>query len=318
MTLNTIKSTFVTDITLTSPVLFLIFNRPETTQMVFSAIRKAKPPRLYVAADGSRSDYPNEAKNCEIARSIATKVDWDCEVKTLFQDQNLGCRLAVSGALDWFFEQETEGIILEDDCLPDQSFFLFCQELLEQYRDDTRIMQIGGTNFQFGKTRTNYSYYFSRYGHLWGWASWRRAWSFYDEKMKQWPTAKQNEILLHWADDWGFIRYWESIFDKTARGDLDTWCYQWMFACWSQNGLSIVPSVNLVSNLGFTKEATHTIDSSPLANMSIKPIKFPMAHPNLVVRNWKADRYVECQQFSRPLLSRLLRKFLRLIRWKNN
>ncbi len=195
---------------LTSPVLFLIFNRPETTEQVFSAIKKAQPPRLYIAADGPRSEYPNDAESCDISRAIATNVDWDCEVKTLFQDQNLGCRLAVSGAVDWFFEQETEGIILEDDCLPDQSFFLFCQELLEQYRDDTRIMQIGGTNYQFGKKRTNYSYYFSRYGHLWGWASWRRAWSFYDEKMKQWPTAKQNGILLHWADDWGFIRYWES------------------------------------------------------------------------------------------------------------
>ena len=147
--MNTIKSTFVTDITLTSPVLFLIFNRPETTQQVFSAIRKAKPPRLYVAADGPRSDYPNEDEKCEHSRKIATNVDWDCEVKTFFRENNLGCKLAASQAIDWFFEQELEGIILEDDCLPDQSFFWFCQELLNRYRDDTRIMHIGGTNFQF-------------------------------------------------------------------------------------------------------------------------------------------------------------------------
>ena len=138
-----------------APVLFLIFNRPETTIQVFSAIKKAQPNRLYIAADGPRSEYPDEENHCKIARTIATNVDWDCEVKTLFRDQNLGCRLAVSQAIDWFFEQEPEGIILEDDCLPDQSFFWFCNELLERYRDDTRIMHIGGTNFQFGKNRTN-------------------------------------------------------------------------------------------------------------------------------------------------------------------
>ena len=312
--MNTIKSTFVTDITLTSPVLFLIFNRPETTQQVFSAIRKAKPPRLYVAADGPRSDYPNEDEKCEHSRKIATIVDWDCEVKTLFRDQNLGCRLAVSQAIDWFFEQESEGIILEEDCLPDQSFFWFCQELLNRYRDDTRIMHIGGTNFQFGEKRTNYSYYFSRYTHLWGWATWRRAWMYYDEKLKQWPEAKQNEILLHWADNRRFIFYWKSLFEKAASGDLDTWDPQWIFACWSQNGLSVVPSVNLVSNLGFSKDSTHTQDvKSPLAYMSTKAITFPMEHPNHIVRHWKADQHVECQQFSRPLLFSLLQKFYRII-----
>ena len=168
-----------------SPILFLIFNRPETTKKVFSAIKEVQPPRLYIAADGPRSEQPDEADHCELARTIATKVDWDCEVKTLFRDQNLGIRIAVSQAIDWFFEQEPEGIILEDDCLPDQSFFWFCKELLEKYRNDTRIMHIGGTNFQFGKNRTNYSYYFSRYAHIWGWASWRRAWEYYDEKLKK-------------------------------------------------------------------------------------------------------------------------------------
>ena len=168
-----------------APVLFLIFNRPETTIQVFSAIKKAQPNRLYIAADGPRPEYPDEVNHCKIARTIATNVDWDCEVKTLFRDQNLGCRLAVSQAIDWFFEQEPEGIILEDDCLPNQSFFWFCKELLEKYRNETRIMHIGGTNFQFGKNRTNYSYYFSRYAHIWGWASWRREWKYYDEKLKK-------------------------------------------------------------------------------------------------------------------------------------
>ena len=310
------KNSFNPNYSLKTPVLFLIFNRPETTQKVFTAIKKAKPPRLYVAADGPRVEKPDEAGQCALARSIATNVDWDCEVKTLFRKQNLGCRLAVSRANEWFFENETEGIILEDDCLPDQSFFWFCQELLELYRNDTRIMHIGGSNFQFEKNRTDYSYYFSRYAHVWGWASWRRAWRYFDEKMRLWPEAKQNEILRHWADDWRFIRYWKNIFEKTAIGKTEAWSYQWNFACWSQNGLSVVPSVNLVSNLGFSEKATHTTKKSQLAQMSINSIKFPMNHPNLVVRHWKADRYVECQQFSRPILSRFFRFIKRLIRLK--
>ena len=315
MTLKTDKSTFIPNTPLTTAVLFLIFNRPETTQQVFSTIRQAKPPRLYVAADGPRIENPDEANQCELARSIATQVDWKCEVKTLFQDQNLGCRLAVSQAIDWFFGQELEGIILEEDCFPDQSFFWFCQELLNRYRDDTRIMHIGGTNFQFGKKRTNYSYYFSRYTHLWGWATWRRAWMFYDEKLNQWPEAKQNDILLPWADDRCFIFYWKNLFEKAANGDLDTWDPQWIFACWSQNGLSVIPSVNLVSNLGFSKDSTHTQDeNSPLANMPRKAITFPLEHPIHFVRHLKADRQVERQQFSRPLLFRLLQKYYRIIR----
>ena len=302
-----------TYISLTTPVLFLIFNRPETTEKVFSAIKKAKPSRLYIAADGPRSEYPNDAESCEISRAIATNVDWDCEVKTLFRNQNLGCRLAVSQAIDWFFEQELEGIILEDDCLPDQSFFWFCQELLERYRDDSRIMHIGGTNFQFGINQTNYSYYYSRYAHVWGWASWRRAWKYYDEKLKQWYECNNNGMLLHWADDRRFINYWRKIFEKVAKGEVDTWDYQWTFACWNQNGLSVVPSSNLVSNLGFSKESTHTSRKSPLSQMSIKPINYPLSHPNFVIRHCKADRYVECQQFSRPLITRLRHKFARLI-----
>ena len=141
---------------------------------------------------------------------------------------------------------------------------------------------------------------------------------YYDVKLTQWPEAKQNEILLHWADNQRFIFYWKSLFEKAASGDLDTWDLQWIFACWSQNGLSVVPSVNLVSNLGFSKDSTHTQDvKSPLAYMSTKAITFPMEHPNHFVRHWKADQHVECQQFGRPPLSRLLQKFKRLVRWRN-
>ena len=317
--MNTQQINFVKTNAFKTPVLFLIFNRPETTQQVFSAIRKAKPLHLYVAADGPRPGFVDEAKHCELAREVATNVDWDCEVKTLFRENNLGCRFAVSEAIDWFFEQELEGIILEDDCLPDQSFFFFCQKVLEHFRHDTRIMHVGGTNFQFGNNQTKYSYYFSRYVHVWGWASWRRAWTFYDEKMTQLPVDKYNEILIHWREDGqNFIRYWNNVFQQTARGEIDTWDHQWTFACWNQNGLSVVPSVNLISNLGFSKESTHTKKTSPLANMSTDRIELPLIHPQLILRHQKADRYVERQQFSRPILYRLLQKFFRSIYLRKN
>ena len=156
---------------LETPVLFLVFNRPDTTAQVFEAIRQAKPPRLYVASDGAREDKEGELEKVKQVREIVSQVDWNCEVKTLFRDKNLGCKIAVSSAIDWFFEQEEMGIILEDDCLPHPTFFRFCQELLERYRDDERIGMISGNNFQFGRKCTDYSYYFSMYSHIWGWAS---------------------------------------------------------------------------------------------------------------------------------------------------
>ena len=316
MILKTDRGIFNPNTSFNTPVLFLIFNRPNTTQQVFSAIRKAKPPRLYIAADGPRSDYPNDAESCEIARSIATNVDWECDVKTLFNDQNLGCRKSVSEAINWFFENEPEGIILEDDCLPSQSFFWFCQELLKHFQDDTRIMHIGGTNFQFGNYPTNDSYYFSRYAHVWGWASWRRAWKFYDEKMEQCSVENYSEILLQFTDNQSFTKYWYKVFQQTSIGEINTWDYQWTFACWNQKGLSVVPSVNLVSNLGFSADSTHTYKPSPLANMLTEKINLPLKHPKHVVRHKKADKYVECQQFSRPILNRILQYIYRIMGWR--
>ena len=169
---------------LTSPVLFLIFNRPKTTEQVFSAIKKAQPPRLYIAADGPRSEYSTDSESCDMVRSIATNVDWDCEVKTLFRDQNLGCRLAVSQAISWFFENELEGIILEDDCLPSQSFFWFCQELLELFRNDKRVGAICGFYSNELDYSPSASYFLSRYMRVWGWAGWRRTFEEYDSLLK--------------------------------------------------------------------------------------------------------------------------------------
>ena len=177
---------------LNTPILFLIFNRPEITARVFQEIRKAKPKQIYIAADGPRIDHPDDTALCNKTRQICDSIDWDCEVKTLFREENLGCQLAVSNAIDWFFKHESEGIILEDDCLPSQSFFHFCAELLDFYRDDEEIMCISGNNFQQGRGDDEESYYFSRYPHCWGWATWRRAWNKYDHDMSRWKEFRED------------------------------------------------------------------------------------------------------------------------------
>lgn len=276
---------FVGDMRLKAPILFLIFNRPDTTQRVFEAIRQAKPARLFVAADGPREDRPGEAEKCAQARSIIENVDWDCEVVTLFRVNNLGCRKAVSSAIDWFFENVEEGIILEDDCLPSQSFFRYCQELLEYYRNDTRIMQICGTNVLKEWDRSGYSYFFSNYGPIWGWASWRRAWKHYDVDMKLWPEIKGKKFYEDFSQNKEEAEYRQSLYDKVFSGEIDTWDYQWGFAKMINAGLSITPVKNMISNIGFREDATHTKSIAPSANLLINEVEFPLKHPLCVVRD---------------------------------
>src|SRR5688572_20529443 len=181
---------------LNTPVLFLIFNRPAVTKQVFEAIREMRPTRLYIAADGPRPAIPNELDNCRKAREAALAVDWECQVKTLFRDKNLGCGRGPSTAITWFFEHETEGIILEDDCMPSPSFFSYCAELLARYRDDTRIMHIAGTNLEKPQQRDQeHSYHFSNFTYCWGWATWRRAWKFHDFDMKLYNEINKKNCL---------------------------------------------------------------------------------------------------------------------------
>ena len=273
---------------LSTPIAFIIFNRPDLTQIVFNAIRQAQPKQLFVIADGAR--FPEEAEKCQRAKDIIKQVDWDCQVLTNYADHNLGCRQRVSSGISWVFEQVEEAIILEDDCLPSPSFFHFCETLLDRYRDDERIMHIGGNNFQFGQNRTDYSYYFSKYNHIWGWASWRRAWKHYDVEMKNWEKFKISKIINSVHSDSYEQNYWLNIFEKVHQGLIDTWDYQWTYACWSQSGLSILPSVNLVSNIGFRDDATHTTRESKLANLPAKDI-YEICHPSFSVRDDTADEY---------------------------
>ncbi len=278
----------------TTAVLLVIFNRPETTRQVFQTIREIKPPRLYIAADGPRPDVPTDIENCAETRKIAEEVDWDCEVRTLFRDQNLNCGLAPSSAFSWFFGQEPEGIILEDDCVPSQSFFWFCQELLTRYRNDDRVMHIGGNNFLDGwQHDANYSYYFSRNGHVWGWATWARAWKKFDYQIGLYEKVKREGFF----DDF-FLNPLEKFyrlrkFDKTVagKGQADWWDYQWDFARFVNSGLAIVPEKNLVQNIGFGSDATHTTNgNSHYTGMRAEEMEMPLRHPPFVSRDIESDR----------------------------
>jgi hypothetical protein len=278
---------------LSTSVVFIIFNRPDTTAQVFEAIRRAAPPRLLVVADGPRARHADDVEKCATARTTIERVDWDCEVLTNFAETNMGCKQRVSSGLDWVFEMVEEAIILEDDCLPHPTFFRFCEELLQEYRDDERIMAVAGNNFQFGRRRTQHSYYFSRYPHCWGWATWRRAWQHYDPKMALWPRIRDEGWLGSVLHNKREIAYWTRIFDLTYAGDIDSWAYAWTLACWVQHGLTILPSVNLVSNVGFGTQATHTGGSGRFANMKTYPVDFPLDHPSFILRDAKADRFTQ-------------------------
>jgi len=275
-----------------SALLFLVFNRPDTTRQVFEAIRKAQPPRLYIAADGPRPDKAGEREKCEEVRRIATAVDWDCEVKTLFREKNLGCKMGVSGGIDWFFEHEEMGVILEDDCLPSRSFFAFCDDLLLRYRDDQRIMHISGMTF-VDHDSNDYSYDFVRVGGIWGWATWRRAWACYEADMDSYPDALECGVFRDiFAGDKKIMRYfldkWRSVYGVATNW---TWDYQWAYTKIINNSINIMPSKNLVINIGHgLANATHTTKERPLyANMRLGELSFPLIHPRFVVINHGFD-----------------------------
>jgi hypothetical protein len=273
-----------------SAVAFLVFNRPETTRRVFDEIARARPGKLLVVADGPRRERPGEKELCEKVRKIIDGVDWDCELLVNYADENMGCAQRVSSGIDWVFANVDEAIFLEDDCLPEPSFFRFCDEMLKRFRNSETIMTISGDNFQFGSRPSTFSYYFSRYVHVWGWASWRRAWKFYDVHMTRWPEMKQSGWLHDLFENRRDAAYWEDVFEQAFQQKTGTWDYQWLFACWQQSGLSVIPSVNLISNIGFGAGATHTgEEGGKLAAMATEEMLFPLSDPPAVIRDSIAD-----------------------------
>lgn len=246
------------------PILFLIFNRPDTTKRVFGEIKKARPKKLFIAADGPRKDWGDDIEKCKKAREIVNDVDWPCEIKTFFHTDNLGCKIGVATAIDWFFKNVEKGIILEDDCLPDQSFFTFCEKLLEKYKDEEKVAMISGYNIA-GSLDSKSSYLFSKYGHIWGWATWRRAWGLYDISMKKWGVDHNRQKIKQSINDNSMWNYKRGLYEQVYLNKKDTWDYQWEFCRLLSGQLSIVPSVNLVENIGFGTDATHTkATESPL------------------------------------------------------
>lgn len=300
---------------LKTPVLFLVFNRPDTTERVFEQIRIAKPTKLFIAADGPRDDKEGEIERCSKVREIVKKVDWDCEIKTLFREKNLGCKMAVSSAISWFFENVEEGIILEDDCLPNQSFFSFCSSLLVHYRDNSHIMHISGTNFQNGKIRGQGTYYFSKYPLVWGWASWRRAWKLYDLEMNNLELFLKSNSIENISHDKDEQAFWLNYFAIVHSGKINTWDIQWLFSILFRNGLSIIPNKNLISNIGFGIEATHTIGESKFSNLPIKKLD-KIVHPAFIKREFEADYYYykHCCNRQEPFLSKGINQIKRVIR----
>ena len=274
---------------LKSAVLFLVFNRPDTTIHVFEKIRQAKPSKLYVASDGPREGYNGEIEKVAKVREIATKVDWPCELKTLFRDNNLGCKKGVSTAITWFFEHEEQGIILEDDCVPHLDFFTYCENLLNFYSEEKKISVITGDNFQNGKWHGDGSYYFSKYNHCWGWASWKRAWMNYQGDINFWPSWKNSKSWKNHIPDKVERIYWEKIFDKVYHGKVNSWAYPWLASTWFKGGLTATPNVNLVSNIGFGEGATHTMSKNDKnSNMETSSLKI-LKYTNIIKKNIKAD-----------------------------
>ena len=309
---------------LKTPVILIVFNRPELTRQVFTRVAAARPERLLIVADGPRPDRVGERERCAEVRAVVSAVDWPCEVEHNFADTNLGCRRRVISGLNWAFERVEEAIILEDDILPDASFFPFCEAMLERYREVDRVAMI--TGFNIGADTVEFSaesppeasesYHFSALTHIWGWATWRRAWRHYDEHMTAWPEVRRAGRLREVFSERSALRYWTPILDGMYRGTgPNTWDYQWMFANLAGARLSVTPAVNLIENIGFGAEATHVTDAEDAPCVGVGRMRFPLRHPETFAPAQAWDRIdPQLSGWHTPALpERVLRKARRML-----
>lgn len=286
---------FSYDHRLQTPVLFIAFNRPELTKKVFDVISLVAPPRLYIAVDGPRVNNTNDVEKIAQIREMINDISWECELHALFRENNLGCRLAVSESITWFFNQECQGIILEDDCVPSQQFFWFCEKLLERYREQTNVWHISGANLN--QNNALETYHFSAYPGVWGWATWADRWKSYDVKIADYGPKS----VSRFASRYGISRtFWSRVFAKVQKGEIDTWDFQWIFTIWSNSGLCVTPNKNMVSNIGFGEHATHTKNSnSRYSNVPAESVE-TIHHPSRVSLGVEYDKELTKHYFSVP------------------
>ena len=288
-----------------TPILIIAWKRPDKVMKLINSMKILKPQKIYIACDGANG-YSRDLKKKieETKKVIESHINWDYKIlKKRYSKLNQGCKEGVSNAISWFFDEEKEGIILEDDCLPHPDFYGYCKKMLEKFRFDRRVWCITGCNFQKGLTRGNGSYYFSKYNHCWGWATWRECWADYDKEMESWPAFKKQKLIDNFFYHNYQARYWERNFDEIFNGRVDTWDYQWTFCCFKNGGLTVTPNVNLIENIGFGKDATHTkVGNSPLSlrelrlgSTNMTTIKDP--YPLVFQANEEADQFVESSYF---------------------
>jgi hypothetical protein len=269
--------------TLQTPVVLIIFRRPELTQQVFEQIAAAQPRQLFIIADGPRT--PQEAERCAAARAVVEQIHWPCEVHRNYADANMGLRRRISSGLDWVFDHVERAIILEDDCVPHPTFFRFCEELLEHYAHDERVMAITGTNFGYQRRshEAHDSYFFAHYPHTWGWATWRRAWAKYDVTMAAWHDPDKRRLILG-RSPWWMRRYWANIYDAVDQGRINTWDYQWLLTHMLHDGLVATPYENLVTHIGVGEGSSNFQRANTGDGVSfrpVKPVQFPLHHPEV-------------------------------------
>ncbi len=282
-----------------TPLLLLWFNRPHLARQVLDRLRVVRPGRLFVAIDGPRASHPEDAQRVADCVALLDAIDWPCTVATRISPHNQGCKHGVSAAVDWFFDQVPEGIILEDDCLPDPTFFDYCAELLDRYRHNERVMHISGANLYGGQTFGSDSYFFSPVPHVWGWASWRRAWQTYDVTMAGFPDFMSQGGINALVPYSRSVAHWRWGMGETASGKLDSWDFQWVFAIWQHNGLCITPNQNLITNIGYGPEATRTNLQSAIANLPTESIT-ALQHPASVIVHERARQYAFTRMYTRP------------------
>jgi hypothetical protein len=291
---------------ITIPVALFIFNRPQTTQVVFERLRQIQPRHLLIIADAPRPEHPLDPDNCAAVRTIVNNIDWDCQVERNYAEQNMGCGQRIASGINWVFERAESAIFLEDDCLAHPDFFGFCQTLLAHYHHDERVMHIGGSRYLPYRPVPE-SYYFSRHPHCWGWATWRRAWQWFDLNLPDWPQQRATDWLEQFLPR-STAQVWRANFDQVAANKNFTWDFQWTFACWQHQGLSILPAVNLVSNIGCSANATHTLRPNRFSNLPTEALTWPLTHPANLIHQAAADAWTNYHLFNNGYLARLRRK----------